>query len=62
MVRHNRKRIFVLDHHQKEKPRSSSASLAFGKTTCYDLIIPVRHAFNSKLPVNYSSKLDHATC
>ena len=59
VVSRNRKHLFVLDH-QNEKPRSSSASLGFGRSTSYNLINPVHCAFNFKSPVDLSTELDHA--
>ena len=56
------KNIFILDHHQNEEPISSSASLGFGKSICYGLINLVHRAFNSKLPVDSSTKLTSLTC
>ena len=61
MVRCNRKHLFVLDH-ENEEPRSSSAFLGFGESTSYNLIIPVRRAFQFKSPVRSSTELDYATC
>ena len=61
MVRCNQNHLLVLDH-PNEEPRSSSASLRFGESTLYNLINPVRCAFNFKLPVDSSTELDHATC
>ena len=49
-IRRNRKHLFVLGHHQNEEPRSSPASLRFGKSTCY-----------SMLPVDSSTKLNPET-
>ena len=54
-VRH----LFVLDHHQNKKPRSSSDFWGLVITLATILLI---HAFNSKLPVDSSTKLDHANC
>ena len=61
VVRCNRKHLFVLDH-QNEEPRSSSAFLGFGESTSYNLINPVRRAFQFKSPVHSSTELDYATC
>ena len=57
VVRCNRKRLLVLDH-QNEEPRNSSASLGFGESTSYNLINPVRRAFQFKSPVHSSTELD----
>ena len=41
---------------------SSSASLGFGESNCYNLINSICCAFNFKSHGDSCTKLDHATC